>query len=277
MGPAHRHSLEIHAGLLLTTVLTLLAGASALSLAGAGRPVAFAQEAEPTPTVDPLDIPELPEDPTQLDIGRHSYYYNCMPCHGDKGQGLTDEWRAVWEEDHQNCWARGCHAGRLEDGGFPIPTVIPALIVEGDPLRHFATAEALHDYLVETHPPQRPGALPEEEYWALTAYLLTENGRLAPGTELGPAAAGEAGSASTATPAGADRSTPFATPAGAAVAVANDGIATTAVEAEAGGGETDSPANDGSGLPVVGITVAAGLLAGIAVIVIWRGRRPTVR
>ncbi len=77
-----------------------------------------ARQEEPAPTADPLAIPVLPEDPTQVDIGRVSYYYNCMPCHGDHGQGLTEEWRQTWVVDHRNCWDRGCHSGRpsLDNG-----------------------------------------------------------------------------------------------------------------------------------------------------------------
>ena len=75
-----------------------------------------------TPTVDRLAIPVLPEHPTQVELGSSLYYYHCMPCHGDRGQGLTDEWREVWEEDHQDCWAKGCHSFRDQDEVFTIPT-----------------------------------------------------------------------------------------------------------------------------------------------------------
>jgi hypothetical protein len=231
----------------MAMVLSFWAGMGPWSLAGTRSPVAFAQQAEPTPTADPLDIPELPENPTQIDIGRHSYYYNCMPCHGDQGQGLTDAWRATWVDDHQDCWARGCHAGRSEDGGFPIPTVVPAVVDPANALSHFPSAGALHDYLDETHPPQRPGVLPEEEYWALTAFLLAENQRLPAGTELGSAAADEDGSDPSSTPAGAGPVDEM----------------TTAIDGE---GFNFAPA---------GIVLASGFLAGIVVILIWRRRRAT--
>ncbi len=121
----------------------------------------------------------LPENPSQVDTGRHVYYYNCMPCHGDQGQGLTDEWRQVWEEDHRNCWDRGCHAGRKEDEGFPIPTVVPAIIEEQYDghlaLAHFANSADLFRYLKTTHPPQNPGILSDDEYNALVAFLWQAN------------------------------------------------------------------------------------------------------
>jgi hypothetical protein len=174
------------------SVLLALALAS-LGLLGFGAtklPASAAVEIldTPTPTPDPLAIPVMPESPTQVDIGLNLYYYHCMPCHGDRGQGLTDEWRGVWVHDHQNCWGRGCHAGRVGDQGFPIPRVVPAVIDAPGVMAASQSAETVFDYLHSTHPPQRPGALAEEEYWALTAFLLHENGQLEAGDQVGPAA-----------------------------------------------------------------------------------------
>jgi hypothetical protein len=132
---------------------------------------------QPDPTPDRLATPVMPESPTQLDIGRHAYYHNCMPCHGDKGQGLTDEWRAVWVEDHQNCWGRGCHGGGVDDEGFPIPRFVPAVNGAGQALASFRSSDDLYEYLLLTHPPQRPGALSKDEYRALAVYLFREAGR----------------------------------------------------------------------------------------------------
>ncbi len=131
----------------------------------------------PSPTPDPLATPVMPESPTQLDIGRNAYYYHCMACHGDRGQGLTDEWREVWVHDHQNCWYRGCHSGRSGEEGFYIPRDVPAVMDTEHDLSQFKTARGLFAYLKENHPPQRPGALEESEYWAVTAFVLDGNGR----------------------------------------------------------------------------------------------------
>jgi hypothetical protein len=149
--------------------------------------------AAPTPQMpieDRLAEPVLPESPTQVDIGRNLYYFHCMPCHGDRGQGLTDEWREVWVEDHQNCWARGCHTGRPELAAFSIPRSIPAVTGSPQALGAFETAEDLFVFLRATQPPQRPGALDDSEYWALTSFLLHENGRPLPEAGSGPAASG---------------------------------------------------------------------------------------
>lgn len=132
------------------------------------------------PEDDRLAEPVLPESPTQVDIGRNLYYFHCMPCHGDRGQGLTDEWREVWVEDHQNCWARGCHTGNPDMGAFYIPQTIPAVIGSPSGMGAFAEAEDLFAFLRATQPPQRPGALSDAEYRALTDFLLHENGRPLP-------------------------------------------------------------------------------------------------
>jgi hypothetical protein len=99
-----------------------------------------------------------------------------MPCHGDKGQGLTDEFRSIWEPEHQNCWARGCHTGHRDDQGFPIPTIVPGLVNDGH-LAQFSSLQEFADYLQATHPPQSPGVLKSEEYHAIALFVFTLNGR----------------------------------------------------------------------------------------------------
>ncbi len=137
----------------------------------------------PTPTLDRLAEPPLPSNPTQQELGRYLYWLNCMACHGDKGQGLTAEFRSLYVED-ANCWARGCHGGRLGDQGFPLPPTIPAIISSSGKLPPFDYPEQLFEFLRRTHPPQHPGLLTNDQYWALTAYLWAENGRLPAGQVL---------------------------------------------------------------------------------------------
>jgi cytochrome c553 len=96
----------------------------------------------PAPTIDRLAEPLLPPNPTQLEKGRHLFRLNCAACHGDRGQGLTDEYRSLYVED-TNFWARGCHAGHNGDQGFPIPRTIPAVISSSGDLQPFKTSQAL--------------------------------------------------------------------------------------------------------------------------------------
>jgi hypothetical protein len=157
------------------------------TLAAPLHPTLFPTAAGPTltPDMSRLDEPPLPENATQYERGRHLFWLNCAACHGDAGQGLTDEFRALYVED-ADCWARGCHAGRNEDKGFPIPREVPAIISSTGTLPSFAEPEYLFQFLRATHPPQNPGFMPDQDYWDLTAYLWSENGRLTEGRVLGP-------------------------------------------------------------------------------------------
>lgn len=160
----------------------------ALALAAFGlAPMAASPGPRATATPDPLATPALPANPSPAERGRELYYYHCMPCHGDRGQGLTEAWRAVWVHDHQNCWASGCHAGRAGDEGFAIPRTVPAVAGVPGALARFDTAGDLYDYLERTHPPQEPGRLSAQEYRQVTAYLLELNGRPAIAPASGPA------------------------------------------------------------------------------------------
>ena len=136
----------------------------------------LAQEPTLVATYDPLIEPPLPAHPTEFELGRNLYWHWCMTCHGDRGQGLTDEFRKTWVKDHQNCWARGCHAGHNNDQGFPIPTVVPLIIGDGH-LARFATLQELFEFLKTTHPPQHPGILKDDEYHAIAVYVFTQNDR----------------------------------------------------------------------------------------------------
>jgi hypothetical protein len=148
-----------------------------VALCSSVSPVRSEATTTPTPLFDRLATPVVPDHPTAADLGRQVYYLHCMPCHGDVGQGLTDEWRAVWVDDHQNCWAKGCHGGRVDDEGFPLPKTIPAVIGPAASMAQRATSAELVAYLTRTHPPQRPGKLAQQEYEQVTAFLWHENER----------------------------------------------------------------------------------------------------
>lgn len=175
----------ICSGLILCALALFLLGCQAVSVTESA-PTAIATLL-PTliPTVDRLAQPPLPANPTQFEKGRYLYWLNCMACHGDKGQGLTGEFRSLYVED-QNCWGRGCHGGRVGDQGFPIPQHVPEIISPTGDLNKFTTADSLFGFLRATHPPQHPGILSDDQYWAISAYLLTENGRPPQGELPGP-------------------------------------------------------------------------------------------
>jgi mono/diheme cytochrome c family protein len=128
------------------------------------------------PTVqDRLAPPATVFPPTQADQGAQVYYQVCMACHGDHGQGLTDEWRQVLDVPDQNCWQSKCHAANHPPDGFVFPKYVPPVIAPGL-LTRFATALDLYNFVKQQMPFQAPGSLTDDQYWQLTAFLLRANG-----------------------------------------------------------------------------------------------------
>jgi quinol-cytochrome oxidoreductase complex cytochrome b subunit/mono/diheme cytochrome c family protein len=125
-----------------------------------------------------------PLNPTQLDQGTLIYWGVCMACHGDRGEGLTNEWRAVFGED-QNCWTSKCHTSNHPPQGFLIPRDrLPPAVTGPGTLTRFITAQQLYAYIVVTMPWWKPGSLTSEKAWAVTTYILKLNGTLPQGIML---------------------------------------------------------------------------------------------
>lgn len=122
-----------------------------------------------------LQPPVLPGNPTQADQGAQTYYFVCMVCHGNVGQGLTPEWVAVIDMGALGCWKSKCHGSAHPAEGFALPKVVPA--VKSPAIQAtFENAQLLHDFIQQKMPWQSPGSLKDEEYWQLTAYVLRMNG-----------------------------------------------------------------------------------------------------
>lgn len=133
-----------------------------------------------TVTEDSWLIIDLPEDATQLEYGTEVYRLVCNACHGDVGQGLTDDWRAQWPPNEQNCWQSKCHASNYPPDGFSMP-IAPAVV--GPPLLIFDTALDLYKYISIKMPWHNPGSMTKKENWSVTAYILKIN-NVNPGPEL---------------------------------------------------------------------------------------------
>ena len=99
-----------------------------------------------------------------------------MACHGDVGQGLTDEWRDAFGVEDRNCWQSGCHGSDHPPQGFLIPKdkLAPGLAGSGK-LARFKNAQELHDYTLANMPWWDPGQLTDEESWQVTSYILSLN------------------------------------------------------------------------------------------------------
>ncbi len=170
-----------------------------------------------TPTPDRLAQPTLPAVPSQADIGAQVYWLRCMTCHGDRGQGLTDEFRQTYPPDHQNCWTSKCHGDHPYTDGFTLPKVVPA-VIGPSALQKFADGNALHGFIAAAMPFWNPGSLSAEDAWSVTAFLLRQNGLWNGKGELSSDNAGEI-SVGPPQPAQPDASpTPLPAPAGAEAA-----------------------------------------------------------
>lgn len=138
-----------------------------------------------TPTIDRLAPPPTAAVPNQADEGAQLYWLHCQPCHGDQGQGLTDEWRAQYPPEDQNCWESGCHGNRPYDQDVALPTSVPALIGPAvdrimntsgtQVLTKFDTLQSVYAYASVAMPLFFPGDLTQEEYLAILAHLAREN------------------------------------------------------------------------------------------------------
>ncbi len=149
-----------------------------------GDPPRAAAQAEATPqmmvTSQFLAPPPTVVPATQADQGAQVYYYVCMTCHGDRGQGLTADFLNRLGPPDNNCWSSKCHAPNHVEGSFVFPKNVPAVVGPGV-LSSFKTAKGLHDFIQQKMPFQAPGSLTEAQYWQLTAFLMRANGR-DPGT-----------------------------------------------------------------------------------------------
>jgi mono/diheme cytochrome c family protein len=153
-----------------------------LAAAGLDRAaVLTTTQANPTPT--PLYNPTA-TPPSQGGHGHDIFYVYCTPCHGDVGQGLTDEFRLrAYPPEDTNCWKSGCHGERPYDNGFKLPHTVPALI-GANTLTKFATARNVYDFMRSAMPFNKPGSLSQEQYLQLTAFLLEQNNLIAKGSQL---------------------------------------------------------------------------------------------
>lgn len=127
------------------------------------------------PTMDRLAAPPTVAAPNQADEGEQLFWLHCQPCHGDRGQGLTDEWRAQYPPEDQYCWNSGCHGPQPYDQDFLLPTVVPAVIGDGT-LQKFTTLDSVYRYVSVSMPYFFPGDLTTEEYLAITAHMARANG-----------------------------------------------------------------------------------------------------
>ncbi|MBN1134968.1 MAG: hypothetical protein JXM73_00175 [Anaerolineae bacterium] len=148
------------------------AGASSGPLAQSPHPTPHAMGGM-SPT-ERLAVPPMSDPPTQIELGHHEYWMSCMVCHGDKGQGLTEEWRSVLDPEDQNCWQAKCHGAAHPPYGFEIPRTSPLVMGTGA-LSGYRTAADLFEFLRVEMPWSYPALFEDKDYWQLTAFLADVN------------------------------------------------------------------------------------------------------
>ena len=167
--------------------LILLPFGIALLLAGLFFQLGSADTIQPQATaiatIDRLAEPTLPANPSQADYGAQVYWLNCSACHGDKAQGLTDDFRKQYPPEDQNCWKSHCHGKITYENGFTIPTLVPQLVGPGS-LAKFPNAANLYGFMHAAMPFQKPNSLTDEQYYQITAFLLRQNGLIDDQTEV---------------------------------------------------------------------------------------------
>lgn len=132
-----------------------------------------------------LRLDALPEDATSLQTGGEIYRLVCSTCHGDRGQGLTQEWIERVEPTEKGCWESKCHSANHPPDGFEFPRHVPP--VQGPHMAStFATALDLYNFVRVTMPYHAPNSLTDVEYQYVTLYLLYLNGVEMEGMVLTP-------------------------------------------------------------------------------------------
>ncbi len=122
------------------------------------------------------------ETPDQATQGAAVFAERCKPCHGDVGQGLA-LWRLTWAPEDQNCTQSKCHARNHPPEGFYMPVDAPPIIGKNT-LTGFQTAGELEAFVRKNMPFDKPGELTDQQYWAVTAFLMRENRILPKGVRV---------------------------------------------------------------------------------------------
>lgn len=146
---------------------------------------------QPTPTfnVGRLEKPILDDASSeQLKKGALIYWGICMTCHGDHGQGLTDEWRNAFGTQERNCWQSGCHGPDRPSQSFLMEEdKLPPAITGTERLARFKNSQELHDFVITNMPLWSPGSLSNEEAWQVTSFMLELRNVLPSNIELNEA------------------------------------------------------------------------------------------
>ena len=166
---------------LISTIMLSLGALLLISVSAAALPAnktTLSATPQNTPTLESARLSQPPTvtAPDQADNGAQAYWSMCMSCHGDRGQGLTAEWRqTAYEPGLRDCRQSGCHGSDHPANSFEIPASgIPALAGPGT-LARFSNVLEMNRHIQENMPFSRSGSISAKQAWALTAYVLRLN------------------------------------------------------------------------------------------------------
>ena len=141
---------------LVALVIVLVAGPAGAESPGLGQPASEADIKEAYWSVFP-DGENLPFGAGDANEGRALYNVHCVACHGFEGVGST--------------------ADALVGGAGSLATEAPLKTVGS----YWPYAPTVFNYIRRAMPYTAPMSLSNDEYYAITAYLLELNGVLEPG------------------------------------------------------------------------------------------------
>jgi len=140
---------------------------------------ALAQPREADATAS-LDL--VPNGSAQERSGATLYAFHCAVCHGATGRGF-EEARSSFPVSHQSCTK--CHRpanprvlplAQIQPNNAFSVGVAPALLGSGASVERFGSFDALLGYVRATMPRPFPGALSDDEYRKIVAFLIGADG-----------------------------------------------------------------------------------------------------
>jgi cytochrome c len=128
-------------------------------LALCGAACASAEARPHTTTLTSGTIPSMAPFPEQVEAGQHLFAEHCAKCHGASGEGNLRK-----------------NAPRLvgvaQGEALPLEPAAASKVRKSE----FRTAADVERFVREHMPADAPGSLTEDQYWALVAFTLKENG-----------------------------------------------------------------------------------------------------
>lgn len=107
--------------------------------------------------------------------GAALFEQNCASCHGSRGEGTTTG-PVVMGGGALRVYPRTGTSENLTTDPNELQLRASTTLPGGTGRPPFNTAKDVFDYISTTMPPNRPGSLRAEEYWAILSFMLQAHG-----------------------------------------------------------------------------------------------------